>query len=42
MRKLSYLIAAILMIAFISTSCKSKKEVTDNKKKPQGEELITS
>ena len=42
MKKLSYILAAIIMIAFINTSCKSKKEVTDSKKKPQGEELITS
>lgn len=42
MKRITYILSAIILIAFISISCKSKKEVVENKEKPKGEELIVS
>ena len=42
MKKINYFLAAIFMIAFVTTSCKSKKEVVIEQKKPQGEVLVSN
>lgn len=42
MKRFTILLAAIIMIAFVSTSCKSKKDLAGKTPKEQGEVLITT